>query len=266
MRAYLPRAPVLLLALGLHLGALAPLSAQAFTLFSDDEARKAIIDLRQRVEASQQASNAALQALQQSTLDEQTALRRSLVELGGQIDQLNSELARLRGLNEQLTREVAELQRQQKDVQAGLDERLRQVEPQRITHDGVSFSATTTETSAFEAALDLLRRADFPAAIEAYTAFLRRHPESGYSASALYWLGNAHYAQRAYRAALETHRRLVTQFPMHLRTPEAMLAMANSQIELKDTRAARRTLEELQRAHPQSEAAAVARERLARLR
>ena len=42
--------------------------------------------------------------------------------------------------------------------------------------------------------------------------------------------------------------------------------IANRQVELKDTKAARRTLEELVKAHPQSEAAGAARERLSRLR
>jgi hypothetical protein len=42
--------------------------------------------------------------------------------------------------------------------------------------------------------------------------------------------------------------------------------MANSQIELKDPKASRRTLEDLVKAHPNSEAAAAGRERLARLR
>lgn len=82
----------------------------------------------------------------------------------------------------------------------------------------------------------------------------------------LYWLGNAQYASRAYKESVESHRRLVTEFPTHLRTPEAMLAMANSQIELKDTRGSRRTLEDLVKTHPTSEAAAAGRERLARLR
>jgi TolA-binding protein len=45
-----------------------------------------------------------------------------------------------------------------------------------------------------------------------------------------------------------------------------VLSIANCQIELKDNAAARRTLDELVKAYPQSEAASAARERLARLR
>ena len=45
-----------------------------------------------------------------------------------------------------------------------------------------------------------------------------------------------------------------------------MLAMANSQIEMKDVSGARRTLGELVKAYPQSEAAQAGKQRLATLK
>jgi TolA-binding protein len=45
-----------------------------------------------------------------------------------------------------------------------------------------------------------------------------------------------------------------------------VLSIANCQIELKDMKAARKTLEDLIQAYPQSEAAAAAKERLSRLK
>lgn len=255
------RSAAALLGLGTFaLAAVWPLQAHA--LFGDDEARKAILELRQKVDANQQATNAANEEARETS----AATRRSLIELSNQIEQLRAELARLRGQNEQLAREVSELQRLQKDVQAGVDERLRKVEPLRIEHDGQSFAAAPNEKRDFDAAMELLRKSEFGPATGAYNAFLQRYPASGYRPSVLYWLGNAQYASRAYKESVESHRRLVTEFPTHLRTPEAMLAMANSQIELKDTRGSRRTLEDLVKTHPTSEAAAAGRERLARLR
>lgn len=249
--------------LGAGLVALAAAWAPAaHAIFGDDEARKAIIDLRQQVEANKLASDAAAKEAR----DNDAAIKRSLLELSNQIEQLRREIAGLRGQNEQLAREVAELQRAQKDVQAGMDERLRQFEPVKVELDGRSFNAQPAEKAEFEAAMATLRRSEFAAASAAYTGFLRSHPGSGYTPVALYWLGNAQYANRAYKDAVDSHQRLVREFPDHPRTPEAMLAMANSQVELKDTRAARKTLEDLVKLHPQSEAAAAAKQRLARLR
>lgn len=244
-------------------------ASPAHALFSDDEARKAIIELRQRVETHRQQTEVArqeLEALQRATKDDQAAIRRSMVELAAQNDQLRREMATLRGQYEQLARDVAEWQRSQKDSQRGIDERLRQMEPASVTVDGVSFTALPTEIQAFDQAMASLRRAEFEAASQALAAFVRRFPESGYLPSVFYWLGNAQYGQRAYRESIESHRRLVTGHANHPKVPEAMLGMANSHIELKDNRSARRVLEDLVRLHPQSEAASAAKDRLARLR
>lgn len=237
-------------------------ATNAHALFGDDEARKAIIDLRQQVEASRQSNDAAIA----QSRENEAAMKRSMLELANQIDQLRGEIARLRGQNEQLAREVSEMQRAQKDVQASVDDRLRQFEPVKVELDGRTFTAQPAEKNEFDAAMAVLRRSDFPGAIAAYTGFMRRYPNSGYTPVALYWLGNAQYAARGYKEAVDSHQRLVREFPDHPRTPEAMLAMANSQVELKDTKGARKTLEDLVKLHPQSEAAAAAKERLARLK
>jgi tol-pal system protein YbgF len=242
---------------------------QAWALFDDDEARKAIIELRQRVEINRQGAEAAsgnAAKAAQEALDGQGAIRRSMLDLANQIESLRSEVAKLRGQNEQLLRELSEVQRQQKDVQVGLDERLRRVEPVKVSLDGQDFNAQPVEKRDFDAAMDVLRRTEFDAAAQAFSGFLRRYPDSGYIPSALYWLGNAQYATRAYKEAIESHRRLISQAPGHARVPEAMLAVANSQVELKDSRGARRTLDELVKQFPDSEAAGAARERLARLK
>lgn len=238
----------------------------ALALFGDDEARKAIIELRQRVDINRQAAEAANARTVEEAREAEATTRRSILDLANQIEQLRGEVARLRGQNEQLAREVSELQRQQRDVQSNVDERLRKVEPVQVSVDGQSFAAQPAEKQEFEAALEALRRSEFDAASQGFAGLMRRYPDSGYTAAALYWLGNADYARRDYKGAIEAHRRLVRTFPGHARVPEALLGVANSQMELKDNQGAKRTLEDLVKAHPQSEAAVAARERLKRLR
>ena len=248
--------------LGLALSVMSLWPLQAHALFSDDEARKAIIDVRQKFEAYKATSEASINELRQN----ESASRRSLLELSNMIEQLRGEIAQVRGQNEELARQVAELQRQQKDVQQGMDSRLREMEPVTVSLDGLEFQALPGEKRDYEAALEAMRASDFPRAEAAFEAFLRRHPDSGFTPSVLYWLGNAQYANRKYREAIGTHRRLVNSYATHARAPEAMLAVANSQIELKDLKSARSTLQDLVKTHPRSEAAAAARDRLARLR
>lgn len=229
-------------------------TAQA-ALFEDDEARRAILELRQRMDRNQE---------QTQQMREESA--RSLLVLQNQLEALRTELARLRGENEQLARSVAELQRMQKDLQQGLDERLRKFEPVKVTVDGREFMAEPAEKRDFEAALGIFRKGEFPSAQVAFVDFLKRYAQSGYAPSAHFWLGNARYATRDYKDAVQNFRALLAQAPDHLRAPEAVLSIANCQVELKDLRAARKTLEELIKAYPQSEAAAAGKERLARLK
>lgn len=220
-------------------------------LFEDDEARRAILDLRQRVETMRVQSEAAAQ--QNS---------RTVLELQSQIEALRGDLARMTGQNEQLTRTVTELQQRQQ----GVDERLKKNEPAQVTVDGREFTADPREKAEFDAALGVFRAGQFAQAQTAFAEFVKRHPQSGYNPSALFWLGNAQYATRNYNEAIANFRSMLSLAPDHAKAPEAVLSIANCQIELKDTRAARRTLEDLTKAYPQSEAAQAGRERLSRLK
>lgn len=242
-------------------------------LFDDEEARKAILDLRQRAEAIRLEADQKLVEQGRRSAEENAQVRRSLLELQGQIEILRGEMASLRGQNEQaardnqlLLRQLTEVQRQQKDAAQAFEDRVRKFEPTKVSVDGREFLADPAEKRDFDAALATFRKGDFALAQPAFVDFLRRYPQSGYAPSALFWLGNAQYATRDYKEAVVNFRSLLAQAPDHVRAPEAVLSIANCQIELKDTRGARKTLEDLGKAYPQSEAAVAAKDRLTRLR
>lgn len=241
------------------------LPAANAALFEDDEARRAIIELRQRVDTLQQENQRAGDDLRRSG-DDTTQLRRSLLELQNQIEALRVETAKLRGQNEQLMRDVTELQRRQKNISDGVDERLRQFEPVKVTVDGQEFQADPAEKRDFDAALAVFRAGKFADAQTAFTGFIKQYPRSGFLPSARFWLGNTQYATRDYKDAINNFKALLAAAPTHARAPEAALSIANCQVELKETRGARKTLEDLLRAYPQSEAAVAAKERLSRLK
>jgi len=246
------------------LSALLALSLPAHALFADDEARKAIIELRNRVTQLEEAQKKL--ASSQELQDQLAQLRRSLAELANQNELLRGEIARLRGSNEQLGKDFADTQRRLADQLASFDGRLKPLEPQTVQLDGKSFKVEPEEQRQYEAAMGLLRRGEFDAAGSAYQAFLKRFSASGYADSVRFWLGNAQYGQRQCKEAIASFRAFLAAAAGHPRSAEALLAIANCQIESKDAKAARRTLDELIKAHPGTEAAQAAKERLAGLK
>jgi tol-pal system protein YbgF len=230
------------LAVGLSLS-----GASRAALFEDDEARRAILDLRQKIEKQ----NESLQQLQRALLEQQN-----------QSEALRAELANLRGEKEQLTQDI----KRQDDAAKSVSERLRKFEPAKVTVDGVEFLAEPAETKAYEDALAVFRQGDFAAAANVFSEFNKRFPRSGYAVPSLFWLGNAQYANRDYKEAIKNFSALLSKAPNHLRASESLLSVANCQLELKDLKAARKTLADVVKNYPQSEAASAATERLAKLK
>lgn len=222
-------------------------SGSAHALFEDGEARRAILDLRAKVEELQRADQGKAQEIQQ--------MRSSLLDFQSQISGLRSDIASLRGDNEQLGQQLQTA-----------NSRLQRFEPQPVQADGLNFEAQPAEQQAYEAALALLRNGQFDQSRDAFTAFLSTYPQSGYVPSARFWLGNSLYATRQYQQAIDNFNALLKADPQHPRAPEAALSVANSQLELKNVAAARKTLQDLIAVYPSSDAATAAKERLSRLR
>jgi len=235
-------------------------------LFEDDEARKAILELRNKLQQSEEAQRQRFEQLSSQIQTQLKPVSGSMLDLNNQIDALRGELAKLRGQNEQLARDLSETQRKLNDQTASLDTRLKPLEPQKVSLDGREFQVGPDERSQYDAAMGLVRRGDFDEAAAAFAGFLKRFPASGYNDSVRFWLGNAQYGKRDYKDAIATFKAFISGNPQHPRAPEALLALANCQIELKDSKTARRSLQDLIKAYPGTEAAQAGKERLASLK
>lgn len=253
-------------------GALALALPAHAQLFKDDEARKAVIDLRARVTQSEDAARAreaelatSLTRLNAQLVEQIGALRRSLLDMNNQLEAMRADLATMRGTNETLQRDVAELQRRSRDIGQTLDDRLRRLEPTKVTIDGREYTVDPEERKTFDEAMAVMRGGDFDRAATSLANFQRRYAGSPYTNQARFWLGNALYGKRDYKGAIEAFRAFVAGAPDHPRAPEALLALANSQAETRDNRGARQTLADLIKTYPASEAAQAGKDRLASL-
>ncbi len=128
----------------------------------------------------------------------------------------------------------------------------------------VAVNDAIAEQRAFDSALTDFRAARFREAGNGFAAFTRAYPRSALAPAAQYWLGNSLFGAKDFRGAISAHRALIAQSPENNRIPEAMLSIGNSFAELDDNREARRMWQDVVRLHPNSDAAARARARLAR--
>ena len=254
-------------------------------LFDDDEARRRIDLLRQELSQQGKDNEARIAKL------EEQIRNIGVVELVRQLDELNSEIANLRGQIEVLTNENQQLQKRQRDFYLDLDSRMKRLEGGNAAggatsapapDSSASASATNATTSApprtqtkddqqrevkaYDAASNLFRRNDFSSAIDAFRAFVTDYPTSPLAANASYWIGISYANMRDYRNALAAQEVVLTKYPQSAKAPDAMLAIAAIQAEQGDTGSARNTLEDIIARYPLSEAAGKARARLAALR
>ncbi len=102
--------------------------------------------------------------------------------------------------------------------------------------------------------------------MSAFQGFLQQHPKHELAPNAQYWLGEAYFRVGDYPNAIAAQQKLMAAYPDHLKVPDAMLILANAQNGAGDTRAARKTLEDLIAKHPLSESAEKAKQRLAKLK
>jgi len=240
------------LRLALILAALGAGQAQA-GLFDDDEARRALADFKARTEAR---------------FDQQG---KAQLELANQISRQAEEIARLRGQVETLTYELETATKRQQDFYLDLDTRLRKLEPQPAAaagNDGGSGAPQkpagdpAVEGQEYEAALNFFKGNKFKEAAAAFATFLQKHPDSSLAPNAQFWLGNAWYAQRDCRRAIEAQSYVTTKWPDSPKAPDAMLAIATCQQEMGNPTGVKRTLETLIAKYPNSPAAESARARL----
>jgi tol-pal system protein YbgF len=238
--------------IALLIAALGAAQAQA-GVFDDDEARRQIADHRIKTEAR---------------FDQQA---KANLDLSTQIQRQAEEIARLRGQIETLSYELETAKKRQQDFYLDLDTRLRKFEtPPVAAAPGDSTGAAPAkptgdpakEGQEYEAALNQFKAAKYKEAAAGFAAFVQKYPDSQLAPNAQYWLGNAWYAQRDCKRAIEAQSVVTTKYADSPKAPDAWLAMATCQQEMGNATGAKRSLESLIAKYPSVPAADAARERL----
>lgn len=240
----------------LILAAWMPLQAAAGP-FDDDEARKAILELRTKVDNITRDLTARIDGKSDKTVQ---------IEMLNQHEQTMREIARLRGQIEVLQNDLTKAQESQRQLYADLDARMKRFEPRQEVIDGQTAEVMPTEKTAYEGATALFQSGDYKGASVALQEFVKQYPQSAYASNAQYWLGNTYYALGDYKKAIAAQQVVTTTYADSAKVPDAMLNIASSYALLKDNKNAKKSLQTLVSKYPDSSAAQTARDRLASLK
>ncbi len=209
--------------------------------------------------------------------------------LFNQLQQLQQELAQLRGMVEEQQNEIQRLKQEGLERYQDLDQRISagaaagapaQNSPTTGTNNA---SGTPTPPPAaqqqasaepgdpakeklyYEAAFDLIKAKDFDKASQAFTAFLNRYPNSQYAGNAQYWLGEVNLAKGDLQAAGQAFAKVSQAYPNHAKVPDSLFKLADVERRLGHNDKARGILQQVIAQYPGSSAAQLAQRDLQRL-
>ena len=208
--------------------------------FADDDARRAILELRENVKQLQ---------------SDLTVTRNAQMQLMTEINSL-----------EELSNAITVEKRSTRDLFSSLDQRVEAFEPQTVVINGQTVTVDPKEKEAYDAAVLLMQDGKFKDAASAFSRFVKQYDKSPYRPEALYWWGTSAFAAEQYKTAIFSQNQLIREFPKHVRVADAMLLVGSAQAASGSLKAARATFQKVVKAYPNTDAAKTAQARIKALK
>ncbi len=201
-------------------------------------------------------------------------------ELMIDVQSVQSENRRLRGIIEEQQYALTRLKRRQQEFFADIDERIERLsktqqsnqtqpsqqlpmvaneaEPHRIKNEQADYKRAYSMLSP--------KKKQYNEAIIAFKQFIVDYPQSESLPNAYYWLGEANYVLGQNNAALNAFRSVLKRFPSSLKSPAALLKIGYLQLAEGQRQQGEKTLSLIIRKYPSSSVAKMARKRLNQIR
>ena len=234
---------------------------------------------------------------------EKIVANNSLLELSNQMGELRADLRAVHNDIDQLNHALDTNRKQQHDLYADLDQRLKVIEARSgVVVSGATGSSqgaggaavaagnaaagaalaaageadgavraggqpppATADAAAYQAAFALLKNSQFDQAIGAFQQFLKSYPDSSLADNAQYWLGEAYYVNKSFPEALAAFQRVANKYPQSRKVPDALLKVGYCYYELKQWQEAHDTLAQVVASYPDTPAAKLAQARLEKM-
>ena len=196
----------------------------------------------------------------------------SLIQLAQRIEAQQAQLRELNGRIDELQNANEQLKRQQRDLYADLDQRLKAAPPAVAPREPVAVAPVVAavqpagdEQQSYTRAFDLLKNGDYAAAVTAFKQQAASFPAGALADNTQYWLGEAYYVMRDYPAAATAFEKVISGWPNSRKLADAQLKLGYTQFEQKRLAQARSTLQQVVTKYPGTDAAKLAAERLSKI-
>lgn len=198
----------------------------------------------------------------------------TLIELTEQVDDLQRQMAEMRGRTDTLEHDAEGTSVRQRDLYVDLDDRVRTLErntqsrPANLQQAPAANALPVpggTDRQNYEAAFELLKQQQYQAAGAAFGQFLVSFPNSQLADNAQYWLAEAYYVTDQFEDALIQFQVVLSSYPRSRKIPDALLKIGYSNYELERWDGARSALQRVSDDYADSTAARLAEQRLTRM-
>lgn len=221
---------------------------------------------------------------------ERVMANQSLLELSNQLEALRSDVRAMHNDVDQFNNAQEAARKQQRDLYADVDQRLKKIESRGSAASGPPAAAPGTaagantagaapvvsnaaddpnsggeDKSSYQAAFNLLKDGQYDRAIVAFQKFLAAYPDSSLADNAQYWLGEAYYVNKSYPEALAAFQRVMDKYPQSRKLPDALLKIGYCRYEMKQYEAAREALGQVAARFTDTPAARLAKQRLEKM-
>ena len=118
----------------------------------------------------------------------------------------------------------------------------------------------------YEKALASYREGNYEGAIEGFTDFLKKYPNSDRADNAQFWIGESYMALKQYEQAILAFQEVIKKYPDGNKVPNALLRQALAFLEIKDKTSCELLLKKIVKNYPGSSEAKIAEKKLATLK
>ncbi|WP_347901644.1 tol-pal system protein YbgF [Pseudomonas purpurea] len=212
-------------------------------------------------------------------------------ELFNQLQQMQEQISRQQGVIEVLQNDVSRMKQESLERYQDLDRRIGSggapaVAPENSSAGGdmnaagaaAGAGAATQPPAAssepgdpakeklyYDAAFDLIKAKDFDKASQAFSAFLRKYPNSQYAGNAQYWLGEVNLAKGDLQGAGQAFAKVSQLYPKHAKVPDSLYKLADVERRLGHTDKVKGILQQVVAQYPGTSAAQLAQRDLQRM-